>query len=287
MQKVHIVTDSTADIPKKLVEQYNITVVPLKVHFSEQTYLDGVTIQASEFYDKLQQSSVLPKTSQPTPMEFMNIYNSIVKDSDDVIISIHLSSALSGTFQAAYMAKQQMQDKIDVTVIDSKRASYAFGIIVVRAAELAQEGKSKEEIHKCINKLLNETEVYFIVDSLLYLQKGGRIGKASFLLGSLLNIKPILSLNEQGEVYPVDKVRGTKLALNKVLELFKNNFANRPIIAGLSHANSYEHGLEVKNFLEDNLNIVNFVLTEIGPVIGTHVGPGTIAITAFPNDIEC
>lgn len=283
MGKVKIVTDSTADLPKSLVDELNITVVPLKVLFGDQeTYEDGVTIQASEFYKKITTSDIIPSTSQPSPYEFEEVYKEIETDCQGCsIISIHISSKLSGTFQSAMIAKDIVKDTIDVTVVDSKRASYAIGIIVVEIAKLANAGASKEQCMSRLNELLENTVIYFIVDTLEYLQKNGRIGKASAVLGSLLKIKPILSLTEEGEVYPFDKVRGQKKALSKIYNSLEKDYGKRLTSVGVLHANSEQLATEMMSELRSRFKIDSAVITAIGPVIGAHVGPGTVGITAI------
>lgn len=279
MVNVRIVTDSTADIPKSLQEQLNITVVPLKVHFGEETYEDGVNLHAEEFYEKLRNAEEIPTTSQPTPHQFETEYRRIAEESKDChIISIHLSSKLSGTFQSAYIAAQTIGDEISISVVDSKRASYAFGIFVVEIARLAQSGVTKEHCLKRLDELLHDTSVFFMVDTLEYLEKNGRIGKASAVLGSLLKIKPILSLSDEGEVFPFDKVRGKKKAIAKIIEEFKNRFGENDVHVGISHADVKDEAEQIMERMKENFNVKDTVITDIGPVIGTHVGPGTLAI---------
>lgn len=280
MSLVRIVTDSTADIPVSIVEELGITIVPLKVHFGKETFLDGVNIQPDEFYKKLATASELPTTSQPSPIDFLEKYKGIQKETDEKvqIISIHLSSALSGTVQSASLAQSMLDTQIDVTVIDSKKASYAIGIIVVEVAKAAKAGKSKEECIALVKYLLKESVVYFLVDNLSYLQKGGRIGKASSLLGSILNIKPILSLDEYGEVYVIDKVRGNKKALQAIIHLLKEFSGDKEVHIGLSHAASPSSAQEALEQLNGEFMVKDQVITNIGPVIGTHVGPKTLAI---------
>ncbi len=280
MGKVKIVTDSTADLPKSLVEELNITVVPLKVLFGEEeTYEDGVNLFANEFYDKLATTDVIPTTSQPAPYQFEQIYNDIAKEETDVeIISIHISSKLSGTYQSAFIASDMVKDNVEVTVVDSKRASYAIGIIVVEVAKLAESGASKQQCMERLNELLEDTSLYFMVDTLEFLQKNGRIGKASAVLGSLLKIKPILSLNSDGEVFPFDKVRGQKKALAKIYGFLESDVGKQPIHVGISHANAKEFADEILSQMQNQFTIKSEVITEIGPVIGAHVGPGAIAI---------
>jgi DegV family protein with EDD domain len=280
MALVKIVTDSTADIPAHIVQELGITIVPLKVHFEDETFLDGVTIQPEQFYQKLETAETLPTTSQPSPIDFVDTYKGLVNhDAGNVqIISIHLSAALSGTVQSANLAQSMLEEQMDITVIDSKKASYAIGIIVVELAKAAKEGKSKEECLALAHYLIKESAVYFLVDNLTYLQKGGRIGKASAVLGSLLNIKPILSLDEQGEVYAIDKVRGNKKALHRIIHLLKEFSGDHHVHIGISHAASFAEADIVAQELKQNFQVKDEVITDIGPVIGTHVGPKTIAI---------
>ncbi|WP_040948605.1 DegV family protein, partial [Gorillibacterium massiliense] len=213
MSSVRIVTDSTSDIPEEIRKRLNIELIPLKVHVGNKTFTDSVTIQPDDFYTLLAESKVMPKTSQPSPVDFVDIYRKLNKEPGTAIISIHLSSAMSGTYQSAVLAKSMLEEEADITIIDSKSASYGIGIRVVKAAEAAMAGKSKEEILDMLDKLDGKFSIFFLVDTLEYLQKGGRIGKASAALGSLLNIKPILSINQAGEVCSVDKVRGHKKAV--------------------------------------------------------------------------
>ena len=282
MGKIRLVTDSTADIPKEVCLTLGIEVVPLKVHFGSDTYRDGVSLQAEQFYALLAQSSTLPTTSQPSPIDFLETYKRINEESDVQIISIHISAELSGTFQSAVLAKSLLNEKMDITTIDSRTASYALGGIVVAAAEAAKQGSSKEKILALIQKLIEQSQLYFLVDTLEYMQKGGRIGKAAALLGSLLKIKPILSV-EDGIAISVDKVRGKKAAVNRIIELFKlKEMAGFEVKIMIAHANSLEDAENLGALMKSNFQITSLSYTTLGPVIGTHVGPGTIAVFMFP-----
>ncbi len=288
MGKVVIVTDSTADIPKKVVEDLGIIVVPLKVHFGEETYLDGETINAIEFYDKLAKSEKLPTTSQPSPLDFVNVYKEIAETHGDVhIISIHLSAALSGTFQSAAIAQNMLEDSVKVSVIDSKKGSYAIGSIVVAVAEMAQSGASADQCLEQAYYLVENTFVYFLVDTLHNLQKGGRIGKASAVLGTLLNIKPILSLDDMGEVYAKEKVRGSKKAFARIMELMREHSREyKKVRMGISHANCLSDAEEAVATIKNEFNVDSVMITDIGAVIGTHVGKGTLAIVLSADDLK-
>ncbi|GAE24208.1 DegV family protein [Halalkalibacter wakoensis JCM 9140] len=280
MPKIKVVTDSTADLPASLAEDLGITIVPLNVIFSEtESYEDGVTLTADEFYEKVTQSNTIPSTSQPTPYQFEEVYRSILSEGDTKIISIHISSKMSGTYQAATIAKQSMDDDDSIIVVDSKRASYAIGIIVAEIAKLAKEGASLEECRLRLDELLNDTNVFFMVDTLEYLQKNGRIGKASAMLGSILKIKPILTLTEEGEVTPFSKkVRGQKKALNRIVEILKEKYGSDSVHIGISHAVNESLAEEMILRLQEEFDVKSSVVTSIGAVIGSHVGPGTISI---------
>ncbi|WP_281887770.1 DegV family protein [Paenibacillus sp. YYML68] len=282
MSQVRIVTDSTSDIPAELREALGIEMVPLKVLFGSESLRDAVDITADTFYDKLAQSPALPTTSQPSPAEFVEVYRRLSEPDGASILSIHLSSAFSGTYQSAQIARTMVEDSADVTLIDTKSASYGFGLLVVAAAEAARQGKSKEEIVQLVEELRQRKQVYFMVDTLEYLQKGGRIGKAAALVGSLLNIKPILSISEEGLVYSVDKVRGTKKALSRIGELLKQDFADTPVHLVFGYTKNKSDVSELQAQLEAAFQVKSVSYTQIGSVVGAHVGPGTIAVFAYP-----
>ncbi|PYZ93190.1 EDD domain protein [Salipaludibacillus keqinensis] len=285
MANVKIVTDSTADIPESIQQDLDINVVPLKVHFGEETFEDGVNLTAADFYDKLAASDLIPSTSQPTPHQFEMEYRRLFdKEADSDIISIHLSSKMSGTFQSAYIASQTLGDDVSVAVVDSKRASYAIGIIVVEVAMLAKAGATKEQCLARIDTLLKDTSVFFMVDTLEYLEKNGRIGKASAVLGSLLKIKPILSLTEEGEVFPFDKVRGQKKATQRIIQEFQDRYGRDDVHIGISHAAAPSEAEALMKQLHEHFSIKKEVITNIGPVIGAHVGPGTISVAVTKVD---
>ncbi|MED1953936.1 DegV family protein [Brevibacillus centrosporus] len=275
-----ILTDSASDIDASVRESLGIVAVPLKVMFGSETYQDGVTISSTAFFEKLSQSSVLPTTSQPSPLEFAEAYKAIYEKygKDVQIIAIMLSAALSGTYQSAMIAKSMLEESIDITVIDSRKASYVHGMICVDAAKAAQEGKSKQQILDMIDRYLDEVQVYFIVDTLEFLQKGGRIGRAAAVIGSLLNIKPILTLDPVGYVSAFDKVRGTKKALNRVLEALQEYSQGKPVKVAVLHSSVPDQAADILERIKQEFQVTDSHLEEIGPVIGTHTGPGLLGI---------
>ena len=280
MGTVRIVTDSTADIPEDIRKRLNIEVVPLKVHFGTYTYIDSVTLGAKQFYDKLAVSTVFSTTSQPSPIDFLDTYKKLQgAEPSTPVVSIHISSALSGTYQSAMLARSMMDVALDITIIDSKSASFGLGIRVVKAAEAAQEGRSKEEILKLLNEMDEKFSLYFLVNTLQHLHKGGRIGKAAAIFGSLLNIKPILSIDVSGEITSVDKVRGQRKAMTRIVEMLAETWGPEdPMEIGISHADALPVAEELSALISQHFNVKKTTFTWVGPVVGTHSGPGTVAI---------
>lgn len=283
MGKIRIVADSTADIPAELREKHGITMISLKVLFGEEVYSDAVDLTPEEFYARLKTSPVMPTTSQPSPADFVEVYESLLQeDPEGPILSFHLASVLSGTYQAATIAKSMLEEAGEhIHVIDSCSASYGHGMQVVLAAEMAEAGASVEDILAAVAKRKESCQIYFLVDTLDYLQKGGRIGKAAAMIGSLLNIKPILSLEPSGAVTSVDKARGSKKAMAKIVELLKNHFGNQEV--GLIVAGTDDEVIrdELEARVKAELNVKEVSYTTVGTVIGTHTGPGTSAVFLY------
>jgi DegV family protein with EDD domain len=283
VSNIRIVTDSTADIPLSVRKELGIEMVPLKIHFGSETFLDAVTLQSEEFYGKLAAVSTLPTTSQPSPLEFLEVYKKLTEEPDTEIISIHLASSLSGTYQSAVIACSMMEEQQNhVHIFDSRSASYGIGVLAVAAAKAAKEGQSVQQIMELVQRIRENFKIYFLVDTLTNLQKGGRIGKASALIGSLLNIKPILSLDHNGQVVPIDKVRGQKKAMARIIEMMGEDIPGKSIHLHVAHANSIETAAQLREMIEAQFEVLSFGYIDLGPVVGTHTGPGTIAAFVLP-----
>ncbi|MBQ4897342.1 MULTISPECIES: DegV family protein [Paenibacillus] len=288
MKQAVIVADSTADVPKAMVEEYGIHIVPMRLSFGEESFVEGIDITVEEFYDKLTKSNELPTTSQTSPSQYVEVYRNLMqKHPGAPIISIHISSGMSGTYQSALLAKSMIEEEdgvdADITVIDSLCATYGFGLQVVLAARLAKQGMSPAEIKAEVERVGKERKLYFLVDVLEYLQKGGRIRKSAAIVGSLLNIKPILSVDQEGSIYPVDKVRGQKKAVSKVIELFINDLGDqKDLNIAVCDAVNPEGAEEMIRLMSEHFTLHEVVRTSIGAVVGTHVGPGTVAVFVWP-----
>lgn len=283
-----IMADSTADIPEALVKEYGIHIVPMSLVFGEESFVEGIDITVSQFYAKLAESKILPSTSQTSPSQYVEVYRKLLRENNDApIISIHLSSGMSGTYQAARLAHSMLEEElgheVDITVIDSLCATYGFGLQVVHAARLAKQGLPVAQIEEEVIKLGKQRRLYFLVDTLEYLQKGGRIGKAAAMLGTLLNIKPILSVDQEGVIYAVDKARGSKRATTRAIELFIKDFGDhRDINIAVCDAVNPEGAQQFLEAMAQHFTLHEVVRTNIGAVVGSHVGAGTLAVFVWP-----
>lgn len=273
MSRICLVTDSTADLTPAQAAMLGVSVRPLSVVFGDQVYLDGVEIQPDMFYTMLASTSQLPTTSQPSPGEFVELYEKLFSQGCETIISIHISSGLSGTYQAARQAAEHLGK--DIRVVDSRSISMGIGVQVMAAAEAVKEGKGVEDVLKAIEISRQNHEVLFTLNTLEYLAKGGRIGKAKSLLGSLLNIKPIIRV-DNGIYVDAGKTRSQKQALDQIVGMFedlaKGRKAKRVAVAAGA---ATEAGLYLKDQLEKTFG-VEASFSQVGPVIGVHTGPGTV-----------
>jgi len=280
MSRIAIVTDSTSDIPVDLVKSSNITSVPLSVIFRDATYLDdGKEITIEDFYKKLKTAEALPTTTQPTPKDFVETYTSLLKDHDSVI-SIHISKKMSGTINSAELAKQQMPDA-DINIFDSELVHMPLGFMVLQAAKLAGEGRSKDEVLAALREFKQKIKVLFVPSTLEYLKKGGRIGKAKGLIASLLEIKPILTLNA-GEVSQFKTTRRwnqAKIELVNSMETMISEPKNLTVSIGDSDAK--EDAEEMTARIKERFGPKEIIRVNIGAVVGTHLGPGGIGITFY------
>lgn len=273
---IRIVTDSTGDIPKDLIDRYGIIELPLTVHFGDEEYRDRVDITPEEFYDKLVKSQKSPTTSQVNPVAFEEVFKREI-ESGNSVISIHISSDLSGTYQSAVIAKDSIgSDKI--SIIDSRTATLALGGIVLKAAELVEKGLTHEEVVREIEEFKNKVNLLIVVDTLEYLKRGGRLSGAQAMIGGILNIKPILTIKD-GKVVVVDKARGIKKAFSIVIDIMKqkgHDISSQSI--GIANANCPETVSELKLAIIGEFGSAQFIDTKVGSVIATHVGPGAFGV---------
>jgi DegV family protein with EDD domain len=280
MNEIAIVTDSTCDLPRELVAQRRISVVPLTVTLDGRSYQDGVDIDAPQFYLRLEAGGGAATTSQPSPGTFVETYEALLKE-HPTVISLHISERLSGTLASAQQAAR-MVDAQRVHVIDSQVVSMPLGLLVLAAAELAGGEAPVEVVVQRLLELRSQLTTFFTVASLEYLRRGGRIGSASALLGSVLQVKPLLAIAE-GQVSPVERVRTYDRAIARVIELARAVDRGHGICAIVGHAAREESAARIAEALEP---VAETLLTQsLGPVVGAHAGPGTVGVACYPAEL--
>jgi DegV family protein with EDD domain len=273
---VKIVVDSGADLPDQLVKELGITVVPIYVRFGEEVYRDRVSISEDEFYERLTHDPVHPSTTQPGPQDFLEVYQKLASEADG-IVSIHISGKLSGTVNSALMAKDMLEGGCPVEVVDSETLSMSLGLIAIAAAQMAKAGESMDKIVEAAKQAIPKTYLFFFLDTLEYLKRGGRIGKVKALLGSVLSVKPMLTMKD-GELVPAGQARTRAKGMDKLFDYVKN--------AGDIHdlAVVYNTTPDEAQALVERLGSVfdkeKIKISRVGPGLGVHGGPGAM-IVAF------
>jgi len=275
MSKVAVVTDSTAYIPPELLEKFNVRVVPLELIWGNETFRDGVDIQPTEFYTRLKKATIMPTTSQVTISHFQELFSQLL-DQDYSILCVLISSKLSGTIDSAIQALKEFP-KASVEIVDSLNSGMALGFQALCAAKAARQGASFAECKALAEQAREHSGVVFAVDTLEFLHRGGRIGSASRYLGTALNIKPILEVAD-GKVEAVERVRTRKKSLSRLVEMVGERSNGRhPLHIAVIHANAE---IEARDVLDQTkkLSAEEYILSQVSPAIGTHIGPGAIGI---------
>ncbi|MCJ7509460.1 MAG: DegV family protein [Dehalococcoidia bacterium] len=273
-RKIAIVTDSTADLTPQMVEEMGVTIVPLQVIFGNEAYREGVGITTEEFYERLVKSRQLPTTSAPSVGDFQEVYERLLEEVDS-IVSIHIGAKLSATVQAAQTARQSLAKPERIEIVDSQAVSVVTGLVVMEAAEAARAGAKLAEVKAAAESAVQRTDVRFMLDTLEYVRRGGRIGRARAYLGTLLRVKPILTLRE-GEVYPEERVRTRARGLERIIQwAVRHQKVKRAVVA---HATTPDEAESIRERLAMAFPNVKVHVVRFGPVIGTHGGPGTIGV---------
>lgn len=275
--KIAVMSDSTSYIPRDLREKYDIHIVPLSVVFGTESYQEDIDITTEEFYKKLREINTLPTTSQPSVGAFVDLYKVLANDDYDAVITVHLSSKISGTYQAALAAGEMVED-LEVYAFDSELSAFPQGIFALEAAKMAQSNLSPKEIINRLNKLKENMKAYFMVDDLTNLQRGGRLSGAQALVGSLLKIKPILHFVD-GEIVPYEKIRTRKKAINKIVDMLEEDVGKGTVERVVFiHANDESSAKQLESEFKERHPNIETVISYFGPVIGTHLGEGAIGI---------
>lgn len=278
MNKIKIVTDSTADLPNNIILDKSIESLPLLINFGEESYLDGTEITRNVLFQKIREGNVFPTTAQVTPQRFYETYKKLLEDGYK-IISIHLSSDMSGTYQSACIAKE-MLDSEDIVVIDSRNVTAGLGLLVLKAAELGEQGLEIQDIKNEIERRIPHVRSSLAFESLEYLVKGGRLSKTAGTIGSVLGIKLILEVKD-GKMAVKDKVRGSKKAVKIILEeLEEYGYESGEPVMLVDAENKEIYGTLKDRLIEKN---INFVEAEVGCTVGIHSGPGAAGIFFIPR----
>lgn len=272
---VKIVTDTLSDIPDDVAKELGITLIPLTVSFGHESYLDRIEISAEEFYSRLAKDPVLPTTTQPSPAVFADVYQKLGKETDEILV-ITLSGKLSGTYQSAINARNMVEGNCRIEIIDSQKIVLSFGLAVIAAAKMAKAGAKMDEIIAGVNARLVNSQLVAYFDTLKYLSKGGRVGKAQGMVGSLLSIKPILTIKD-GEMAPLTRVRSRAAGI----EYLFNAVVNTPNIesVGVEHCTTPEDAEKLIDRISSIVPRENIYMSIVCPVVGTYAGPDALAVS--------
>lgn len=272
---VRLVTDSTADLPENVVQEYGITVVPLHIYFGDEHFQDGLTVTRDEFYQRLASpGQPFPRTSAPSSGEFEQTYTRLL-DRGGEIVSIHLSQKLSATFASATAARTALSEYHRIEVVDSETASLALGLLVLQAAQMARDGASAKEILRATVAAVPRTRFFGVLETLEYLRRGGRIGRAAALLGSLLQTKPLVGLRN-GVAYPIERVRGRRRSLDRIVELVMEHEGLVQLAVGHTTDPAGMQSLAAR--LADFFPVERMLQAQCGATLGSYLGPGAYGV---------
>ncbi len=278
---LRLVMDSTGDLPEEWLKEYQIEVIPINVHMGKETFLEGVDLSANQFYSWVKRTGLIPKTSQPSPQQFIEVYRKVAQPGD-VILSIHLTSKLSGTYHSAVLAARELeQEGYRVIPFDTLAGTGIQGYMCREAREMDRRGADLDQIIARLEEIRNSTEVILTVDSLDFAQKSGRVKMLESILASLLQIKPIITL-ARGTLAVIDKVRTRKASLEYIAREISKRMGGSLTNTAVMHAHDQATALEVSERLKGLLNIKDMFVEELSIGIATHLGPGTIGIVAYP-----
>jgi DegV family protein with EDD domain len=273
--KIALVTDSSCDMEKEIKEKYNIQTIPLKIIYNDKEYDDGVDISPEEVYERFSQE--VPKTSMPSQTDIMKVFDRLREEGYKKILSIHLSCNLSGTVDVVKMISKQYDD-IEIEVIDSKSVSIGVGMLVHEAARLISQSIPMAEIKDALNKAKDKINVFYCIPVLDYLRKGGRIGLVAATLGTIMDLKPIISVNKDGRYYTCAKVRGRKKSLEKLVEIAMDVMKDKKVNVSVYHGAAKEEALKIKEYLASLPNVQEIFFGQISPAMVVHTGPGLVGL---------
>ncbi|HDD60960.1 MAG: hypothetical protein DRI65_06410 [Chloroflexota bacterium] len=278
---LRIVMDSAGDLPVEWISKYEIDVIPINVHMGNEVFLEDVDLSIEQFYSWVKKTGKVPKTSQPSPQQCINFYREIARPGD-VILSIHLTSKLSGTYESAVLAARDLKaEDFKIIPFDTLAGTGIQGHMCREAREMDRQGASVEQILERMGQIRDNTQVIFTVDSLEFAQKSGRVQMIESILASILKIKPIITLKE-GTLAVADKVRTRKASLEFIIQEMSQRMGKKLINAAIIHADDLATALQISEKVEKLMNVKNLFVEDLSVAIATHLGPGTVGIVAYP-----
>lgn len=279
---IKVLVDSASSITPEMAQEFGLYLIPMKVTFGAETFLDGVNLDSAGFYGRLATSRALPVTSQPSAGEFLSRFQELTADGSQVLCLV-ISHQMSGTLSSAEAARDMLPDR-PVHIFNTLSASVGEALMAVTAAEMARAGRPLEEILGRLERMRAQLRIYFVVDTLEYLQRGGRIGGAAALVGTLLKLKPLLTI-QNGRIEPSEKVRTKARAVERALGLLEEEIGREvPVWVGLAHGNCPEECARLEEAVRSRFNCVRVIKADVGPTISTHVGPGVLGVGLCPVD---
>jgi DegV family protein with EDD domain len=272
--------DSAGDVPESWLQAYDIQVIPVNIHFGEKTYLQGVDLSNKDFYRIVEENGIIPKTSQPSPQQFMDFYRSIATP-EDTILSIHVTSKLSGTFDSAEIATRDLSGQYHIYPFDSASGSAAMGYMCKEARLMDRQGRSIQDILRRLDFIRQNINIALTLNTLEYARMSGRVKALQAALASLLNVKPIVALKD-GVLDMADRVRTRGRAIDQVVEMIKQRVGSRLINAAVVHAEDHQAGLELMEKVKKEFNCNELIMTELAISVAANLGPGTVGLVAYP-----
>ena len=279
---LRIVTDGAADFPVGWEDEFDVQIIPINIHFGEKTFLQYIEMDLEAFYNKVATGSVFPKTSQPSPHQFSEFYRTVAKEGD-TILSIHVTSKLSGTYASAVSAAEELRGKYNVVPFDSAGGSLGIAFLCRAARQMEKNGKSVEEIVAYLEAVREKIQIILTLDNLEYARRSGRVGTLSAALASLLNVKPIAVLKD-GVLNMVEKVRTRKASLDRVVAMGKESFGDQPVHLGVVHARDPESAMILSDEAKKLFNYKDVVQSNLSVSLAINLGPGTVGLVLYPAD---
>jgi DegV family protein with EDD domain len=282
MSDVKILTDSVAQVPPDLANKYQIGVIPFSIIIEEKSYKDGINLKPAEFYRRMRTETIVPRTSQPSLGEYLQFFEKHIIQGSESILYLSLPATLSGAFSTASKAAMMLEEdysELKIAVIDTRTATIAQGFLAIKAAQAAKDGAKFETVVKLAKESRSKVGFVAMLETLFYLERGGRVGKAAYLAGSLINIKPIITIDNEGQVAPAGTIRGEKKCLQRLIECMENAIDDQALSqVAVMHADAFEKAEQLQQLAAEHFKLDVKIISDFTPVMGAHAGPGVLGL---------